>query len=141
MLRLFFSTACLSLLSLTLQGQKALAWPVLAMTTYEQNPQTGQYQPDFPSVLESQYAGEEVVIAGYLIPMDLDNQTYALSKNPFSSCFFCGNAGPETVIELRFRDAPGRFATDRYLPIVGTLVLHRHPQQLFYTIKDARIQG
>lgn len=141
MLKRLFLFSLFWLVTSNLVGQKALAWPVLSMTSYEQDPLTGLYKPNFPTVLTSQYADQEVVISGYLIPIDVEAQTYALSKNPFSSCFFCGNAGPETVIELRFRDAPGRFATDRYLPIVGTLILHRNPQSLFFTLKDARIQG
>lgn len=130
-------------ISLSAEGiaQKTLAWPILAMTNYDQDPQTGTYYPKFPSILEKQFEGEEVLITGYLIPIDVEANSYALSKNPFSACFFCGNAGPETVIELRFEEDPGRFATDKYLPIVGELKLNRNGSGLFFTLQNARISG
>lgn len=124
-----------------LWSQKNLAWPILGMTTYEQDPVSGSYFPEFPKILEDQYEGEEVIIAGYLIPIDVEANSYALSMNPFSSCFFCGNAGPETVIELRFAEDPGRFATDKYLPIKGRLRLNRDGSGLFFTLLNAEIAG
>lgn len=45
--------------------------------------------------------GKEVTISGYVIPLDALGLTYALSRTSFASCFFCGQAGPETVMELR----------------------------------------
>ncbi len=122
-------------------AQKSLAWPVLAMTNYDQDPMSGLYTPKFPSILEDNFENEEVVIAGYLIPVDVEANTYALSKNPFSACFFCGNAGPETVIELKFAKDPGRFATDKFLPIKGTLKLNRNGSGLFFTLENAEISG
>lgn len=123
------------------QAQKTLAWPMLAMTTYEQDPVSGNYHPNFPSLLTERYENEEVIITGYLIPMDVEANTYALSKNPFSACFFCGNAGPETVIQLKFESDPGRFATDKFLPISGILQLNRNGSGLFYTLKNAKVSG
>ncbi|MFN7119393.1 MAG: DUF3299 domain-containing protein, partial [Saprospiraceae bacterium] len=45
-------------------------------------------------------AGKKVAITGYLIPVDPDFKTVVLSKNSYASCFFCGGAGPETIVEL-----------------------------------------
>jgi hypothetical protein len=122
-------------------AQKSLVWTVLSLTTYNEDPNTGALVPQFPSSLISNYEGEEVIITGYLIPVDVEAKRYALSKNPFSSCFFCGNAGPETVIELKFANDPGRFATDKYLPISGILQLNRRGNQLFFTLKNAKVAG
>ncbi|MDZ7845758.1 MAG: hypothetical protein U5L96_02695 [Owenweeksia sp.] len=99
------------------------------------------YNPKFPAVLQTQFENREVAIAGYLIPIDIEAQKYALSKNPFTSCFFCGGAGPETVIELRFAEPPGRFATDEYLMIKGNLHLNRSGSGLFFILNDAEIHG
>lgn len=140
MRRLFF-LLIFGLIALPSVGQKNLAWPVLGMTNYEQDPMSGQYTPRFPSILESNFEEQEVIIAGYLIPVDIEANTYALSKNPFSTCFFCGNAGPETVIELKFKEDPGRFATDKFLPIKGTLRLNRNGSGLFFTLYNAEISG
>ena len=133
----------LSLSMVSLFAQKQLVWPLLGMTTYtiEEDGISSTYHPHFPSVLEDGFEGEEVMIAGYLIPIDVESQRYALSKNPFSSCFFCGNAGPETVIELHFSRNPGRFATDEYLMIKGTLELRRDGKGLFFVLNNAEIHG
>tara|TARA_R110002050_G_scaffold202106_2_gene337255 strand:+ start:4688 stop:5110 length:423 start_codon:yes stop_codon:yes gene_type:complete len=125
----------------TSSAQKNLVWPVLAMTNYDQDPVSGLFSPKFPSILSSKYEGQEVIISGYLIPLDVAANTYALSKNPFSACFFCGNAGPETVVELKFKEDPGRFATDKFVPITGELRLNRNGQGLFFTIINAQIEG
>lgn len=125
-------------------AQKQLVWQLLGMTTYQTDPgESGElnYSPQFPAVLETQFEGQEVVISGYLIPIDLEAGKYALSKNPFTSCFFCGNAGPETVMELHFAKNPGRFATDEYLMIKGILQLNRNGSGLFFVLKNAEIHG
>ena len=49
-----------------------------------------------------QHEGKPFLITGYIIPIDPQNDIYILSQNPFASCFFCGNAGPETIVELIF---------------------------------------
>jgi hypothetical protein len=140
-MRKVFIIAFFSITPLLGFSQKNLAWPVLAMTNYDQDPMSGLFQAHFPKILESQFEEKEVIIAGYLIPIDIEANTYALSKNPFSSCFFCGNAGPETVIELKFSKDPGRFATDKYLPIKGILKLNRNGSGLFFTLDNAEIAG
>lgn len=126
-------------------SQKSLVWQVLGMTTYNNDfkdgEDSGMLIPNFPSILITQYEGQEVVISGYIIPIDIESNKYALSKNPFTSCFFCGNAGPETVIELRFTDPPGRFVTDEYLMIKGILELNRDGTGLFFTLTNAEIHG
>ncbi len=143
MRKIFFSL----LIVCSAQGafaQKQLVWQLLGMTTYQTDPgDSGElnYSPQFPAVLETQFEGEEVVISGYLIPIDLEAGKYALSKNPFTSCFFCGNAGPETVMELHFAENPGRFATDEYLMIKGTLQLNRNGSGLFFVLRNAEIHG
>jgi hypothetical protein len=140
MLKVFLSII-FSLSVFSSNAQKNLVWPVLAMTNYDQDPVSGLFNPKFPSILSSNYEGQEVIISGYLIPLDVAANTYALSKNPFSACFFCGNAGPETVVELKFKNDPGRFATDKFVPITGELRLNRNGQGLFFTIVNAQIEG
>ena len=56
--------------------------------------------------------GKEIFITGYVLPVDNKGEIYALSAYPFSSCFFCGGAGPESVMGLEFA-TPTREAPDR----------------------------
>jgi hypothetical protein len=136
--------AFLFLGALGLPAQKTLVWQMLEMTTYRimnESEFQSTYLPEFPAILEAEYANREVVIAGYLIPVDIEARKYALSKNPFTSCFFCGGAGPETVIELRFKESPGRFATDEFLMIKGQLRLNRSGSGLFFILENAEVHG
>ena len=70
--------------------------------------------------------GQQVALTGYMIPLDGFGVAYALSRNPNSSCFFCGGAGPETVVELKLKPtAMRRYRTDDRLLFKGTLQLSR----------------
>ncbi|MDZ7845759.1 MAG: DUF3299 domain-containing protein [Owenweeksia sp.] len=65
-----------------------------------------------------------VIIKGYIIPLDVEDGLYALSANPFSSCFFCGAAGPESVMSLKFKNDPPRYETDDVVTFTGVLQLN-----------------
>lgn len=62
---------------------------------------------------------KKVTISGFIVP--IDNTNYAISKNVFASCFFCGQAGPETIMGIKFKDFKGRLKTDQYVTITGVL--------------------
>jgi hypothetical protein len=66
----------------------------------------------------------EIKIAGYMIPISVKDGVYALSRYTFSACFFCGKSGPESVIALKFKNKPGRFKTDEFHTLRGTLELN-----------------
>jgi hypothetical protein len=84
--------------------------------------------------------GKKVIIKGYVIPLDVDGGQYALSAYPFSACFFCGGAGPESVMSLHFAEKPERFETDDYLNFVGTLQLNSEDVEDFnYILKDCKV--
>lgn len=66
-----------------------------------------------------------IEIEGYVIPVDIESGYYVLSANPFASCFFCGNAGPETVMELQFpASMKDVFNTDEIVTFRGRLMLN-----------------
>ncbi|GAB5557574.1 MAG: hypothetical protein SchgKO_17870 [Schleiferiaceae bacterium] len=130
--------------SQTAFGQKPLLWFTLQQTTYEVTESggaLGNYRPRFPESVTA-YDGQEVVIQGFIIPMDVGENAYVLSMNPFSSCFFCGNAGPETVMELKFKDPQSKFLTDQFIRVKGVLRLNRYNSNgFFYTLENAESNG
>lgn len=69
-------------------------------------------------------ADKEVSITGYVLPIDLEAGFYVLSANPYSSCFFCGQAGPESILELRFDVLPRQYKNDEKLTFKGKLRLN-----------------
>ncbi|WP_025764636.1 hypothetical protein [Dyadobacter tibetensis] len=86
-------------------------------------------------------SGKEVQIEGYMIPVDTEYNLYVLSAYPMAMCFFCGGSGPETIIELQFKDKRRRFKTDEIKTIRGKLILNAsNIEHLNYILKDAVVE-
>lgn len=82
------------------------------------------WYPDFSEEVLAM-DGKLVEIKGYIIPIDVESGFYVLSANPFASCFFCGNAGPESVVELQFAEKLKRtYNTDDISTFRGKLKLN-----------------
>lgn len=88
-------------------------------------------------------AGQEVTLSGYLIPLSADFTQMVLSKSPYASCFFCGQSGPETVVELKL-DPKGkirRFRMDDYVQVRGIFDLNIDDvRSLPYRLTHAQIE-
>ncbi|MGF7214273.1 hypothetical protein GGR92_000413 [Spirosoma lacussanchae] len=84
--------------------------------------------------------GKAVELTGYVLPVDLETNTYVLSAFPFSACFFCGGAGPESVVSLKFKKAGKKFKTDERRTFRGTLKLNAdNIYELNYILSDAEM--
>ena len=95
--------------------------------------------PIFSSTLKS-LNGKPVEVQGYLIPIDLTGKTVALSANSYAACFFCGNAGPASVMILRMKNPNTKVKTDAYKTVKGTLKLNfDDPEDFYYILEDAVI--
>lgn len=83
-------------------------------------------------------AGKQWIISGYMVPLDIKSGLYALSQNTYAACFFCGAAGVESVISLKFKSKPKRYHTDEYCYIKGTLELNdSNVNDFIYIFRDA----
>lgn len=107
---------------------------------YDDEMEANFWYPEYGNKL-NQLELQDVYITGYLVPMDFEGQSYALSAFPYENCFFCGGGGPESVIELRFKKEPKRrFKTDERLTFRGTFKLNRDdPFQLNYILLDSKL--
>ncbi len=87
----------------------------------------------------SLFSEKEVKITGYMIPLDGIGVSYVLSRNPNATCFFCGGAGPETVVELELLpSAIGKYKLDEYRTFKGILHLNKkNIDHLTYVLKNA----
>ncbi|MCY7356415.1 MAG: DUF3299 domain-containing protein [Rudanella sp.] len=65
-----------------------------------------------------------ITITGYVIPVDLERGLYVVSRYPMAACFFCGGAGPESVMALNFKRLPRTFKTDERRTFSGMLRLN-----------------
>ena len=92
--------------------------------------------PDFPESIKK-LDKQRIIIKGYIIPLDVESGIYALSAYPFSSCFFCGAAGPESVMSLKFKAGPPRYDTDDVIQVSGILELNSNNVEEFnYILRE-----
>lgn len=82
--------------------------------------------------------GSMITISGYILPVDSEDGTSILSYMAFANCFFCGNAGPETVMEL---DIPKKQnLVNKKVIVKGRLELNRDDFfSLIYRLKNTEI--
>jgi len=81
---------------------------------------------------------KKIAISGFIVP--IDNTTYALSKNVFASCFFCGQAGPETIMGIKFKGGTPKLKTDQYVTLEGNFRINENDiEDWIYHVEDAVI--
>lgn len=123
-----------------ISAQTTIDWDMLAKVSYETkyDEEAGfvqvipQYGPELKGL-----DGKEVLIKGYVLPMDVDGKEYMLSAFPYSSCFFCGGAGRESVIELRLANDNRRYKMDDVIIFKGNLILNTEPFGMNYLLQEA----
>ena len=84
--------------------------------------------------------GEEIVVKGYIIPVEgyKDHKEFIFSAFPYNMCFFCGGAGPETVMEVEAVE--GVSFTAEQIVMKGTLKLNDSDiNKLMYRLVDAEV--
>ena len=96
-------------------------WKLLAEIKFVKKKHKDYGMVDFPIVndkLKSK-SNKKVLLSGFIVP--IDNISYAISKNVFASCFFCGKAGPESIAGLKFKGGKTpKLKTDQYVTVEGT---------------------
>lgn len=141
--RSFLLTFFTSVLPWFASAQQELSWRDLAQVTWEEK-FIEEYNmnflvPVFGSIREKE--GETISIKGYVLPLDAEGNFFVLSRFPYSSCFFCGGAGPESIVELILSDREKRkFEMDDLLIFEGTLRLNGDDLNHFtYMLEDAKV--
>lgn len=117
-----------------------LSWTLLGRIKFVTKPDKIYGQIEWPQVNQQLKAtqGKQIVMSGFIIP--IDNESYALSKSVFASCFFCGKAGPETIMGIKFRDPSIRLKTDTYVSLKGKFRYNeKNVDDWIYHIEDAVI--
>jgi hypothetical protein len=126
------------------QNPVKITWENLRDVTFKKkwNAQENMFilEPNFgPKV--TVLKGKNVALTGYMIPVDVDANYYVLSANPFASCFFCGQAGPESVVSVKFKSNLKRFNTDDRVTINGIFTLNTDDiNELNYIIEKAEVE-
>lgn len=125
-----------------ISAQETDTWKILSEVRFETK-STGEdgYEMDVPKFNDrlKGYNGKKIALKGYLIPLSEmgGKQAYMLSSLPFNSCYFCGGAGPETVIEIDTKQIIS-FTTNQIV-IEGVFVLNEKDlDHHMYILKQAK---
>ena len=114
-------------------------WKTLGKVSFKTKKQD-KYEIDYPVFSSEVKAlqGKTIVVKGYIIPLsELDGQSYfVFSALPYNLCYFCGSAGPETVMEVYSRQKIPY--TSKPIKMKGKLRLNNtDSDHLMYILEDA----
>lgn len=118
-----------------------LNWKLLGAIKFVKKPNKdypeGVMFPIINSTLKTKNK-KRIAMSGFIVP--IDNTTYALSKNVFAACFFCGQAGPETIMGIKFKGSTPKLKTDQYVTLEGNFRINENDvEDWIYHIEDAII--
>lgn len=138
---LFVIISTMTLSSATAQDKQESVWKTLAKITYKkQYDELMGFKIDVPVFSDQVKAleGEMVEVKGYIIPVEgyKSHKEFIFSAFPYNMCFFCGGAGPETVMEVESRE-PVEYTAEQVI-LKGKLTLNDDDvNRLMYLITDA----
>jgi hypothetical protein len=125
-----------------LLAQDTNFWQTLAQVRFEQRKDKNGYDievPVFSKYLKT-FQAKKIRLKGYIIPLEEvgGRGKFMLSSLPFNLCYFCGAAGPETVVEVETPDKV-KFTT-RQIVMEGVLTLNdQDPDHHIYILRSAKI--
>lgn len=130
---------CLFLLSSAAQAQKGKdAWESLADVKFKSRMVDG-YEIDSPVFGSKVKAlqSKQIYLKGYVLPLEVgDKKQFIFSLYPYNLCYFCGGAGPETVVEVQAK-SPIAYCIKPII-IKGRLRLNaKDYNHLMYILEDA----
>lgn len=131
-----------SLTSFVADEPQKISWEILKDVTFKkkwyEKESIFMLFPTFgPNVKKVE--NKTVLIKGYMVPVDPESNQYVLSAYPYSMCFFCGGAGPESVMGLKLKKNR-KFKTDEIHTFKGTLELNVNDiYELNYILTDAEV--
>ena len=143
---LLFYAAVVVMAGPVLMAQSAPAeslWKTLAKITYKKEyDEFLGFKIDKPVFSEDIKAlnGKEVTVKGFIIPVEgyKGHKEFILSAFPYSMCFFCGGAGPESVMEVVAIE-PIEYSSEAVI-IKGKLALNTDDvNKLMYSLSGARL--
>ena len=126
-MKFWLTLALLAVLNVAAFAQSD-GWALFAKTKFEAkyNEKAAEYflYPVFAPELKD-LVGKEITLEAYYLPIDVDGDAYIiLSKFPYSQCFFCGGAGPESIAEVSFKVKQAKFEMDQFIRVKGKLKLN-----------------
>lgn len=114
------------------------AWKYLADVRFETK-KMRNYDIEYPVFGKSlqNLNGKSILLRGYMLPLEeTGKNTFIFSLYPYNSCYFCGGAGPETVVEVITKQKIAY--REKSVLIKGILKLNDSDfEHLMYILQDA----
>ncbi len=118
-------------------------WKTLAKVTFKKEyDEMMGFKVDVPVFSQEVRAldGQQITVKGYIIPVeDYGGQTeFFFSAFPYSMCFFCGGAGPETMMKVTAVE-PIEYSTES-VTVTGILRLNDTDRnELMYALEEVTL--
>ena len=118
-------------------------WKTLSKITYKKEyDELMGFKVDVPVFSDEieEMAGKEIKIKGYIIAVEgyKSHTEFIFSAFPYNMCFFCGGAGPETVMEVSSIEAVKY--TAEQIEIQGKLELNDSDiNRLMYILTEVKV--
>ena len=125
-------------------SHQVIDWTLLSKISFENKMVDSLQQtipfPIFNDSLKMMNA-KSVTLSGFIIPIEEIGEAdlLVLSANPYASCFFCGKAGVESVVEIHLKNQNNKaYQTDKRMTFKGILRLNNtDPNYLPYIMEAA----
>lgn len=134
-------TFSILLSSFYLIGQTDNVWKSLSKISYKKEyDELMGFKIDKPVFSDAIKAmdGKTIKVKGYIIPVEgyKSHKEFIFSAFPYSMCFFCGGAGPESVMEVESKE-PIKYTAES-ITLQGTLRLNADDiNRLMFKIDNA----
>ena len=87
-----------------------------------------------------EYSGKEIVLNGYYLPYSKLDSVVIISRYPNKSCFFCGQAGIESVAMVELGRAVPKYRMDQMIVAKGKLELNSSNfKKLAFVLEEAEV--
>jgi hypothetical protein len=130
-----------SVVSLSAPAQTGV-WSTLAMLKYDRNPD-GTVNPEgkFLPMIQK-LDGQEIKVRGYMIPLSgkRAQSNFMFSAYPFAMCFFCGQAGPESVMEVFMENDKAVNFSESTIELKGVFRFIPSNGEIAYRLEKAKLQ-
>lgn len=143
LLGLSFSATAQEAAENAIEKKETKVWKTLGKITYKKKyDELLGFKIDIPVFSEPilKLDGKEIELKGYIIPVEgyKSHKEFIFSAFPYNMCFFCGGAGPETVMEVEAKE--GIEYTAEQVRIKGKLQLNAEDiNRLMYILTDATL--
>lgn len=129
-----------------LQIQAQNTWVTLSKVTYKKQfdemmgmeVKTPEYSEDIIAL-----QGKTVDVEGYIIPLkgERAQSHFMFSAYPYAMCYFCGGAGPETVMQVFMEGEEKIEYTSKKIKLKGKLTMsYGDVNNMMYTLSKAELQ-